>query len=73
MRKVGKVKTRTYSRAPKFKNKAGMSLIINDLTLLNRPKAGMSMKTLKLYAKAGMLLMPSEILEIQESNFAYLT
>ena len=33
-------------------------MIINDFCFWNRPKAGMYIKTSKLSAKAGMLLMP---------------
>ena len=35
----------------------------------NRPKAGMYMKTGKLSAKAGMLLIPIEIVKTAESDF----
>ena len=44
-------------------------MIINDFCFLNRGKAGMYMKTGKLYAKAGMLLMPRKIVQIEGSGF----
>jgi hypothetical protein len=39
-----------------------------SLLFWNRPKAGMYMKASKLSAKAGMLLMPSEIRYVEESE-----
>jgi hypothetical protein len=43
-----------------------MFLIINDFHFWNRLKAGMYMKTGKLFVKAGMLLMPRGIPEAEE-------
>ena len=41
----------------KSQNKAGMSLIANDFHFWNLAKAGMSMKKMELFRKAGMLLI----------------
>jgi hypothetical protein len=54
--------------AQKLKNKAGMFMIINDFLFWNRPKAGMFMKTGRLFKKAGILLVPSRIADIEQSD-----
>jgi hypothetical protein len=60
--KVRKVRTHLCSCAEKSKNKAGMFMITNGFHFWNGPKAGMCMKTSRLSAKAGMLLMIKEML-----------